>query len=127
MKEKSSRVPIGKAWNSTLNIYKPDKKKPVKQPIKKFYKIRPASKKRAKENKTYSTQARPEYLAEHPTCEIQVAGCTYEATEVHHKKGRIGKLLTDKTYFCAACHNCHVWAELNPIEAKEKGVSLKRK
>lgn len=132
---KQERILIGKAWNSTLNVYKyPNKKKPQKKAtgitstpaVKKRTPIKQRSTKRAAQERQYSSKDRPEYLAAHPVCEIQVAGCTYEATEVHHKKGRIGTLLNDKSYFCAACRNCHDWAENNPKEAKEKGVSISR-
>lgn len=56
----------------------------------------------------------------------QVKECKGLATEVHHKKGRIGKLLTDIRYFLGVCRECHNKIELNPIWAKENGYSLNR-
>ena len=56
----------------------------------------------------------------------QVKGCKGLATEVHHKKGRIGKLLTDIRYFLGVCRECHNKIELNPTWAKENGYSLNR-
>lgn len=114
------RVLVGKRWNSTLNVYKYSGTKSTKK------KIKPTSQKRAKENREYLNYSRPEYLLEHPICEINVPGCTIKADQIHHKKGRIGKLLNDKKYFCATCDNCHKWAENNPAAAREKGVSISR-
>lgn len=48
------------------------------------------------------------------------------ATEVHHKKGRIGELLNDTKYWVALSHNGHEFVENNPIWAKENGYSLNR-
>ena len=55
-----------------------------------------------------------------------VKGCKGLATEVHHKKGRIGKLLTEISYFLGVCRECHSKIELEPIWAKENGYSLNR-
>lgn len=87
--------------------------------------MRKFSKKRSKENYEYG-KLRKAFLTENPMCQIRVAGCTGMAQEIHHKKGRIGKLLTDTAYFCATCNSCHHWAEMNPLEAKKRGVSISR-
>ena len=122
---KKNRELVGKAWNSTLNVYKypPKPKKPIAK--KQQPKIKRVSDKRAKQEREYS-KVRVTYLTANSVCEIRVAGCTHEATEIHHKAGRIGQLLTDDRYFCATCRNCHQWAELHPKEAKELGVSISR-
>ena len=52
--------------------------------------MRFATAKRAKDNKTY-TKLRKEYLAENPKC----WWCGFPATDIHHKLGRVGKLLND--------------------------------
>lgn len=119
------RVLVGKKYNSTLNVYRyPAKpKKPIEPKARKA--MKPVADKRRKQNAEYSV-VRVEFLTDNPVCQIQVEGCTHEATEVHHKKGRIDKLLTNKEFFCAACSSCHHWAEMNPDEAKEKGVSISR-
>ena len=117
---KEQRKLVVKKWGTSLNVYKYEGKTP------KVKKIKPRSSKRAKQEQEYIKHSRPEYLAKNPYCEIKHDGCTYNATQIHHKKGRIGDLLNDKEYFCATCDNCHRWAELNPKEAKEKGFSLSR-
>lgn len=70
---------------------------------------------------------RAEYLAEHPTCEAKIGyTCRGRAVDIHHKKGRIGDLLTDKSNFLAVCRECHSEIELRPEWAKEMGFSESR-
>jgi hypothetical protein len=64
------------------------------------------------------------YMDEYTICEHPE--CSSPSTELHHKKGRIGNLLTDSRYFCALCHDHHEWSEKNPILAKELGLSMDR-
>ena len=79
------------------------------------------SKRRTKQYREYS-KVRKEYLEEHSYCEV----CYSPATEIHHKKGKIESLLTDKNFFLAVCRNCHDWIENNPEKAKEEGYSVDR-
>lgn len=81
------------------------------------------SKKRARENRKYLA-LRKKFLEQNPICEFE--GCEAEATECHHSEGRIGKRLLDTRKFKALCNYHHRWAELNPVEAKEKGLSGSR-
>lgn len=83
--------------------------------------IRKLSKKRAKQNREYST-LRKQFLELNPNCRV----CGIEATDIHHKKGRTGHLLTDIRFFLPVCRRCHQRIELNPSWAKEKGYSLSR-
>lgn len=85
-----------------------------KKPIKK------TSDKRAKENKSYLTLR--EVFLKDKFCPItgQIA------TQIHHKKGRIGSLLCDVRYWLAVSDEGHKKIELNPIWAKEQGYSLSR-
>lgn len=76
--------------------------------------------------KVYKVE-RLKFLEKYPVCQAAIKEvCTEEALQIHHKKGRIGDLLTDPTYFLAVCHQCHIYIELHPEEAKEKGWSLAR-
>lgn len=84
--------------------------------------IRKLSKKRAAQNYEYN-KLRKIYLEEHPICE---ANCSNESTEIHHKKGRIGQLLTDVNFFMAVCPHCHRWIESHPLLSKALGYSLSR-
>jgi hypothetical protein len=59
------------------------------------------SARRKKENKEY----RKEKIPEGQVCEFP--GCTAKATDKHHTKGRIGKLLTDKNHRKYLCRPHH--------------------
>lgn len=83
--------------------------------------IKPRSNKRAGEEREYARR-RKKYLLMHPDCER----CGKPATEIHHRAGRIGKLLINVMYFMAVCPDCHHWIEEHPIESKEKGYSINR-
>lgn len=88
------------------------------RPIRKF------SKKRAAENRKYST-LRKQFL-EDKECEAGLEGCTGMASEVHHKKGRIGENFLDVSTWLAVCHHCHIEIETKPAMAKELGLSESR-
>jgi hypothetical protein len=85
--------------------------------------IKKVSQKRNLENKEY-LKVRKVFLQSLMFC--QVNSCKKLPTEVHHKKGRIGKLLTDTRYFLGVCRECHNKIELEPLWAKENGYSLNR-
>jgi hypothetical protein len=68
-------------------------------------------------------KAKSEYMAEHELCEVCQEN---KADQIHHRKGRIGSLLWDKSYFLASCDTCHRRVELNPEWAKDNGYSLNR-
>lgn len=48
------------------------------------------------------------------------------ATEVHHKRGRVGADYLDVDHWAALCHRCHVWVTEHPAEAIEQGISERR-
>lgn len=97
--------------------------KPEKSEKKKPQRIRPRSNKRARQEREYSKKNK-QYLIDHPICEV--FGCCVKSTEIHHKKGRVGDLLTDEQYFMAVCGDHHRKIELHPSWAKEMGYSLNR-
>lgn len=96
-------------------------------------KIKRRSNKRAKQERLY-LKLRDKFLQENPQCAVHklkfhdpwggVHFCV--ATQVHHKKGRIGDLLTDVRYFLPVCDEGHKEIEDNPKWAKEQGFSLNR-
>jgi len=88
--------------------------------VKKPYKIKPRSAKRAQEDKSYNAMVKAWLHGK--IC----PECGLPATEVHHKKGRIGKLLLDIRFWLPVTPDCHKKIELNPEWAKEKGYSLSR-
>jgi hypothetical protein len=99
-------------WNcqSSKNI-KPTKQKPLS----------PRSSKKEKLDAAYST-LRKIYLQNHPMCEARLPGCSLEAHDIHHKKGRIGELYLDDTEWIAACRSCHTEIHNNPQISKDLGL-----
>lgn len=87
--------------------------------------MRKLSKKRERQYRDYS-KVRKEFLLENPYCAARIPGCMIEATEVHHKKGKIEGLLVDTDNFLAVCRSCHNYIEGHPNEAKEMGFSKSR-
>lgn len=90
-----------------------------KKPISKF------SDKKLQELKEYRKE-RDKYIKENTICEAKLSNCTHIATDIHHKAGRIGKLLCDTKYFISLCRSCHSFIEVNPKFAKEQGFSVNR-
>lgn len=64
------------------------------------------------------------FITLNPKC--QVSGCNKVSECVHHKRGRIGELLTDTRHFLAVCMEHHQQIEGNPEWAKENGYSSSR-
>lgn len=97
--------------------------------IKPTYKAKPIasrSQKRTIQEREYSVK-RKLFLQNNPMCQAHIQGiCTNQATECHHKRGRIGNDLTDETLFLALCHNCHEYIERERTWAIEMGFSIKR-
>lgn len=102
-------------------FYKP-KKETVSKPKNQIAKF---SDKKLIELKQYR-KLRDEYFKLNPICEAKLLNCTYNATDIHHKAGKVGKLFLDVKYFCSLCRSCHSYLEVNPKFAKENGFSLDR-
>lgn len=41
--------------------------------------------------------------------------------DIHHMRGRLGKLLTDERYFMAVCRKAHLWIHDNIELARQRG------
>lgn len=108
--------------DAEFEVFKQSELKPVTKVNAPINKV---SNTRKVENRIYST-LRKVFLDNHPVCQIRRPGCRVKSSEVHHKKGRIGKLFLDVRFWLAACDRCHKWAEKNPEAAKEAGFSLDR-
>lgn len=92
--------------------------------MKKRSKIRRTSVKRQAQLDEYYETVRPAYMKAHPKCEVE--NCGKPSTDVHHKKGRSGKMLLDTEFFLPTCREDHVYIEGHPDWAKAKGYSLSR-
>ena len=94
-----------------------------RKPNLKLTKIRPVSKKRQKENTKY-LKLRAEFLQKPENRFCPITGEV--ATDIHHKKGRIGSLLCDTKYWVALSRKGHDFVENNPEWAYENGYSIRR-
>tara|TARA_R100000479_G_C6341500_1_gene185507 strand:- start:146 stop:553 length:408 start_codon:yes stop_codon:yes gene_type:complete len=100
------------------------RKEPDSKPLKVRKPINPKSKKMQAIDQAYS-KIRKKFMLNKPVCEAGLPGCTVEATDVHHKKGR-GQYHLDVNTWLSVCRSCHTWIEEHPKEAIELGYSEKR-
>ena len=88
--------------------------------------VRSRSPKRAKQEREYA-RLRHVFLEAHPRCEFRDAdACLLWATDVHHRRGRVGALLTDTRYWSALCRPHHRYVTEHPAKAYELGISERR-
>jgi hypothetical protein len=86
-------------------------------------KVSEAEKARQKEYKPLAMAFRKE----HPACQLKVPGiCTGKTQGIHHKRGKVGKLLIAVEHFLASCNPCNTWVEANHEEAVHMGLIEKR-
>lgn len=110
-------------WNYRASL-KPVKVKDIGKSIPKQRKpIARRSKKRIVQELQYNADVKV-FLGKPENSKCPVTG--QKATEVHHKKGRIGDLLLDQRYWLAVSSEGHRKIEMNPEWAKENGYSLNR-
>lgn len=86
--------------------------------------MRRVSRKHAAQLRRY-TQLRRDFLDAQPRCGFP-GGCVNAATEVHHKRGRVGDLLLDTNLWLGLCRAHHAWITEHPAAAYEMGVSERR-
>jgi hypothetical protein len=85
--------------------------------------LKKVAKGRARQQREYFSRHR-EFLKRHPVCGIcLVRGLNpAPATEVHHMRGRIGRLLADERFWCPSCRSCREFPHENPTRARELGI-----
>ena len=83
--------------------------------------LRQNSRKRAAAMRVY-LKRREAYLTANPWCGV----CGGTATQVHHRRGRIGVLLLDESLWLPICAPCHQAVTDRPRWAIEQGYSLPR-
>ena len=84
-----------------------DKQKAVMAELKKLYKVFMSNPKNKK-------------------CRAKIEGCTLEATDIHHSKGRSKSTVLDIKTFIPLCRSCHTFIESHPEKAIELGLSKSR-
>ena len=97
---------------------------PVSQTMRR---IKPVSDKRRREKRIYEIK-RKDFLIEHPWCEwaLRKLKQRIRATQIHHKRGRAGKLYLDARFWQAVCGEGHKWIHNNIEEARKLGLFCQR-
>lgn len=87
--------------------------------------IKKQSDKRKMQNDLYLI-IRKKFLAKKEICPValRVFNKKIEATEIHHKKGRVGSLLNDTSFWLAVSREGHTWIDNNPDEARKLGFLI---
>lgn len=86
--------------------------------------IRRASTKRAKELRQYAVRAK-EWKEIHPfcrACHLIHLGPIRKTKDVHHSRGKIGRLLLMEQFWVPVCRTCHNWIDQNPNAARKLGL-----
>lgn len=94
-----------------------DGQKRARAPLKK------QSRARQREMTQYYDDRR-EFLRAHPACGICLCldQTPRQATEVHHSRGRIGRLLLDQRFWVPSCRPCREIPHNRPNWAREMGL-----
>lgn len=93
-------------WRSS-EFNKPITRKRSDKPLYSTKTIKAVSTRQQRLNAAYSAQ-RLIYLKNHRICEAALTNCTFEATQAHHKRGRLEYLLDEGTWL-PVCQSCHTW------------------
>lgn len=87
--------------------------------------LKKQSRARAREMRIYHEERR-DWLAlpEHAACAICLClgQSPRPATEVHHSRGRVGRLLRDQRFWVASCRSCRDVPHERPNWAREVGI-----
>lgn len=81
--------------------------------------VRPRSTKLASGMNLYRKRAKV-YKIENPTC--AGPGCRRPTEDVHHTRGRSGKMLLLAEFWKPVCRKCHDWIAANPLDARAVGL-----
>lgn len=66
------------------------------------------------------------FLELHPYCQIRGPGCEIRSRDIHHRKGRYGRLLNETLFWMALCRVCHDWVHDHSIEARKRGYLIRK-
>lgn len=80
------------------------------------------SAKRAAQLAEYSI-LRKLWLVEHPHCLVKLTHSgPRRSKDVHHKRGKVGRLLCDTRFFLGVCRECHDAIHACPKAARHRGL-----
>lgn len=117
----NDKVPYCGTHAAYLRKSERDEKKAA---LKKPQKIAKMSEKKADKVKSYAPMRR-QYLKENPVCEIGLAGCDGNSSEIHHCSMSALDFLEISTWK-ASCQSCHrkVETELSAEERRNLGLLI---
>ena len=91
-------------------------------PERRVARVRPVSVRRGEQLRLYA-KAKRELLDRFPTCECCARR---KASDVHHIRGRAGRLLNERRWWMLVCRRCHDWIHGHVAEARERGWLCER-
>ena len=91
-----------------------------RRPLLRKKRLHPISAKRRRVSALYRS-IRAEYLTKNPKCKV----CHGDASQIHHKAGRVGDKLNDTKDFLAVCFCCHRKIHDNPAWAYAKDLLVR--
>lgn len=136
---KTTRICARKGCNNEFKLYRTtdkycspgcayEEQKNKQQKPKKQYKLKPFSERRKKESLEYSKK-RKIFLSKEENKYCPVAKAIFNETlptdQVHHMKGRIGKLYLYIPLWLAVSAKGHRWIHDNPEEAYKRGFLIR--
>lgn len=137
MKIKTTRICANKGCNKEFKMYKTTDKycsfscanlNQKEKPKKTQKPIRQMSEKRKRESYIYARKRKAFLLLpENKYCPVakKIFNETIEAVEIHHLKGRVGRLLNYVPYWLAVCRKGHNWIHNNPEDAYKLGFLIR--
>ena len=90
--------------------------------------LQPGNSRRSQEMKEYR-QKRIDFLVANPYCAWglkQVPKQFIRSTDIHHTRGRAGRLLLNEKFWLAVSRKAHEWIHLNQNEARALGLLCRR-
>lgn len=86
--------------------------------------LKPRSKRQRKRDQEYPVVRVQALIRDKGRCQRE--GCCAEATDVHHRRGRVGADLTDLELLVSLCRSCHDECHANPAWARSVGLMVRR-
>lgn len=106
-----------KRWAKDAGVEK--KPKSALRPAPRKARVKPRSKAMESRMAVYRRKAEA-YKIANPVC-IR-AGCSRKTSDVHHSRGRAGRLLLEEQHWRPVCRSCHDWIAANPVGARADGL-----
>lgn len=103
------------------------KRSPLRRrtPLRRTTASRYQTERKALKSRVQQLEFKMNVLQRHALCQALTAGCTFTATEAHHRKLRSQGGSNDPVNGLAVCAPCHRYIHDHPQEAYERGWMLR--